>query len=128
MGVFEGLGICLIAVMLSVVIGNYKKEYAVVITVSVGCIILVNVISSLYKPVKEFFSVLKNSGLQSERFLVAVKVLAIGYITQFIADTCRDFGQSAVAAKAELVGRAAIFVMTIPLLNELFTVVTTLIN
>lgn len=128
MGVFEGLGICLIAVMLSVVIGNYKKEYAVVITVSVGCIILVNVISSLYKPVKEFFSVLKNSGLQSERFVVAVKVLAIGYITQFIADTCRDFGQSAVAAKAELVGRAAIFVMTIPLLNELFTVVTTLIN
>ena len=128
MGVFEGLGICLIAVMLSVVIGNYKKEYAVVITVSVGCIILVNVISSLYKPVKEFFSVLKNSGLQSERFVVAVKVLAIGYITQFIADTCRDFGQSAVAAKAELVGRAAIFVMTVPLLNELFTVVTTLIN
>lgn len=128
MGVFEGLGICLIAVMLSVVIGNYKKEYAVVITVSVGCIILVNVISSLYKPVKEFFSVLKNSGLQSERFVVAVKVLAIGYITQFVADTCRDFGQSAVAAKAELVGRAAIFVMTIPLLNELFTVVTTLIN
>ena len=128
MGVFEGLGICLIAVMLSVVIGNYKKEYAVVITVAVGCIILVNVISSLYKPVKEFCSVLKNSGLQSERFVVAVKVLAIGYITQFIADTCRDFGQSAVAAKAELVGRAAIFVMTIPLLNELFTVVTTLIN
>lgn len=128
MELFEALGICLIAVMLSVVIGNYKKEYAVVITVAVGCIILVGVISMLFKPAKEFVTVLKNSGIQSSRFSVAAKVLAIGYITQFIADTCRDFGQSAVAAKAELVGRAAIFVITVPLLNELFSVVTTLIN
>ncbi len=128
MELFEALGICLIAVMLSVVIGNYKKEYAVVITVAVGCIILVGVITTLFKPAKEFLSVLKNSGIQSSRFSVAAKVLAIGYITQFIADTCRDFGQSAVAAKAELVGRAAIFVITVPLLEELFSVVTTLIN
>lgn len=128
MELFEALGICLIAVMLSVVIGNYKKEYAVVITVAVGCIILVGVITTLFKPAKEFLSVLKNSGIQSNRFSVALKVLAIGYITQFIADTCRDFGQSAVAAKAELVGRAAIFMITVPLLRELFSVVTTLIN
>ena len=128
MELFEVLGICLIAVMLSVVIGNYKKEYAVVITVAVGCIILVGVISTLVGPAKEFLSTLKNSGIQSSRFFLAAKVLAIGYITQFIADTCRDFGQSAVAAKAELAGRAAIFVLTVPLLQELFTVVTTLID
>ncbi len=128
MELFEALGICLIAVMLSVVIGNYKKEYAVVITVAVGCIILVGVISTLVGPAKEFLSTLENSGIQSSRFFLAAKVLAIGYITQFIADTCRDFGQSAVAAKAELAGRAAIFVLTVPLLQELFTVVTTLID
>lgn len=128
MDLFEALGICLIAVMLSVVIGNYKKEYAVVITVAVGCIILVSVISSLYTPASEFLSVLKSSGIQSSRFVTAAKVLAIGYITQFIADTCRDFGQSAVAAKAELVGRAAVFIVTVPLLTELFSVVTQLIN
>ena len=128
MGLFEGLGICLIAVMLSVVIGNYKKEYAVVITVAVGCIILVSVISSLYTPATEFLSALRASGIQSSRFVTAAKVLAIGYITQFIADTCRDFGQSAVAAKAELIGRTAVFIVTVPLLTELFSVVTQLIN
>ncbi len=128
MELFEALGICLIAVMLSVVIGNYKKEYAVVITVAVGCIILVGVISALKTPAAEFLSALKASGIQSSRFSVALKVLAIGYITQFIADTCRDFGQSAVAAKAELVGRAAVFVITVPLLTELFSVITQLIN
>ena len=128
MGLFEGLGICLIAVMLSVVIGNYKKEYAVVITVAVGCIILASVISSLYTPATEFLSALRASGIQSSRFVTAAKVLAIGYITQFIADTCRDFGQSAVAAKAELIGRTAVFIVTVPLLTELFSVVTQLIN
>ena len=128
MGLFEALGICLIAVMLSVVIGNYKKEYAVVISVAVGCIILIGVISSSYSPINEFFNVVKNSGVESSRFKLAAKVLATGYITQFIADTCRDFGQSAIAAKAELAGRAAIFIMTVPLLSELFSVIETLIN
>lgn len=128
MGLFEALGICLIAVMLSVVIGNYKKEYAVVISVAVGCIILIGVISSIYSPINEFFNVVKNSGVKSSRFKLAAKVLATGYITQFIADTCRDFGQSAIAAKAELAGRAAIFIMTVPLLSELFSVIETLIN
>lgn len=128
MGLFEALGICLIAVMLSVVIGNYKKEYAVVISVAVGCIILIGVISSSYSPINEFFNVVKNSGVKSSRFKLAAKVLATGYITQFIADTCRDFGQSAIAAKAELAGRAAIFIMTVPLLSELFSVIETLIN
>lgn len=128
MELFEGLGICFIAVMLSTVIGNYKKEYAVVITVAVGCIILVGVINMLYKPARELLELLKASGLKGSRFMVALKILATGYITQFIADTCRDFGQSAIAAKAELVGRAAIFLITVPLLSELFSVVTTLIN
>ena len=128
MELFEGLGICFIAVMLSTVIGSYKKEYAVVITVAVGCIILVGVINMLYEPTREFLNVLKDTGLKSSRFMVALKVLATGYITQFIADTCRDFGQSAIAAKAELLGRAAIFLITVPLITELFSVVTTLIN
>ena len=128
MGLFEGLGICFIAVMLSAVVGNYKKEYAVVITVAVGCIILVGVINMLYKPARELLELLQASGIKGSRFMVALKVLATGYITQFIADTCRDFGQSAIAAKAELIGRAAIFLITVPLLSELFSVVTTLIK
>ncbi len=128
MELFEGLGICLVAVILSVILSEYKKEYSVVITVSVGCIILIGVIATLREPISEFFKIIKNSGVQSGRFLVAAKVLAIGYITQFIADTCRDFGQSAVAAKAELLGRAAIFVITVPLLTELFNIVEKLID
>lgn len=128
MELFEGLGLCLVAVMLSVVIGDYKKEYSVVITVSVGCIVLVGIIATLREPLSEFLGIIKNSGIQSGRFLVAAKVLAIGYITQFIADTCRDFGQSAVAAKAELIGRATIFVITVPLLTELFNIVEKLID
>ncbi len=128
MELFEGLGICLIAVMLSVVIGDYKKEYSVVITVAVGCIILVGVISMVRQPLSDFLAIIRSSGIQRGRFLVAAKVLAIGYITQFIADTCRDFGQSAVAAKAELIGRATIFVITVPLLTELFNIVEKLID
>ena len=43
-----------------------------------------------------------------------VKALGIAYISEFAADTCRDFGQSALAAKAEFAGKCAIFILCVP--------------
>ena len=50
----------------------------------------------------------------AEFFVIPVKALGLAYITEFIADTCRDFGQGSLAAKAEFAGKCAIFVLCVP--------------
>ena len=54
-------------------------------------------------------------GVEAEYFKVALKALGIGYITSFAADSCRDAGQSALASKAELAGKCAVWMLSLPL-------------
>lgn len=58
-------------------------------------------------------------GLAYSHFYVALKALGICVITGFIADVCRDAGQTALANKAELAGRCAVFILSLPLLSSL---------
>ena len=56
------------------------------------------------------------SGIDSSYFKVAIKALGIGYITSFVAEACRDAGQNSLALKAELAGKCAIFILSVPLI------------
>ena len=128
MQLFGLLALCLTAATISVVLGQYKKEYAIAVSVAAGVMIILSVAAYVMRPVTEVVDKLRRAGVNTEFFFVAIKALGLGYITQFIADTCRDFGQSSLAAKAEFVGRAAMFVVSLPLISSLFDAVASLVG
>lgn len=121
------IAICLIAAFLCVFLMQYKKEYAAVISVAVGVIVLLWLISVIKEPFYELISTLSKAGISSQYFSVAVKAVVLGYITQFVSEACRDFGCNAIAAKAELAGKTAVFLICTPLIGELFAVITELL-
>lgn len=128
MQLFALLALCLVAAAVAIVLGQYKKEYAVAVTVAAGAMLITATASFVIRPITEIADKLRNAGVNTEFFFVAIKALGLGYVTQFIADTCRDFGQTSLAAKAEFVGRAAMFVISLPLINSLFDAVTSLVG
>ncbi|MBE6797695.1 MAG: hypothetical protein E7531_05100 [Ruminococcaceae bacterium] len=128
MQLFALLALCLVAAAVAIVLGQYKKEYAIAVTVAVGAMLIMSAASFVIRPITEIADKLRNAGVNTEFFFVAIKALGLGYVTQFIADTCRDFGQTSLAAKAEFVGRAAMFVISLPLINSLFDAVTSLVG
>lgn len=128
MQLFALLALCLVAAAVAIVLGQYKKEYAIAVTVAAGAMLITATASFVIRPITEIADKLRNAGVNTEFFFVAIKALGLGYVTQFIADTCRDFGQTSLAAKAEFVGRAAMFVISLPLINSLFDAVTSLVG
>jgi stage III sporulation protein AD len=128
MQLFALLALCLVAAAVAIVLGQYKKEYAIAVTVAAGAMLITATASFVIRPITEIVDKLRNAGVNTEFFFVAIKALGLGYVTQFIADTCRDFGQTSLAAKAEFVGRAAMFVISLPLINSLFDAVTSLVG
>lgn len=111
------LVICLLSAVVILYLRKSAPEQAFLCALAAGAVILwmtVRMVSALFGS----FSALLTA--QTERyFKVAIKALGIGYLTAFAADTCRDFGQSALAAKAELAGKCAVFLLCLPLLSEL---------
>ena len=116
MELFKILGICFIAAVLAVIIKQYKGEYALIITLVAAGIVIVAAVRAIAAPVAALAQKLEDCGVNGEYFTVALKGLGIAYITGFIADACRDSGQTSLAAKAELAGKCTIFLLSMPLL------------
>ena len=113
---FKILGLCLVAAVLCVVVGKGSREYGLFIAVAAGVIIAVMVLKNISAPIIMIREKLEEYGVESEYFKVALKAVGIGYITSFIADACRDCGQTTLALKAELAGKCAIFMLSVPLI------------
>lgn len=126
--IFKVLGLCLVAALLSIVLKSKSLEFSVVISVFAGFLAASILIKSISEPISQFKSLIEEYNLNNQYFKVAVKALGIGYITSFIADTCRDSGQTSLAAKAELAGKVAIFTLSLPLLLSILNIATGLIK
>ncbi len=122
MELFKILFICFIAAALAVLLKAYKGEYALAVTVGTGVTVLIAVINSLVSAFTGTFSVFEESGIDTYYFTVVLKTVGIGWLTQFIADTCRDSGLTAIASGAELAGRSAIFLLSLPLLYDILEI------
>ena len=110
------LAICLIAAILAITVKSKSAEYAFAIVIAAGILISLRLIGIIVPAIKSFDSLLKNYGVETEYLTVAIKAVGISYLTSFIADSCRDCGQTSLAAKAEFAGKCAIFILSLPLL------------
>lgn len=116
MDVTKILAVCFVAAVLIVLLRQYKSEYGILISAAAGIAVLLILFDSILPAVGRMQELIEKSGASAGYFKTALKALGIAYITGFVADTCRDFGQSSLAAKAELAGKCAIFLLSVPLL------------
>ena len=116
MEIFNVLGICLAAAVLCVILKQYKSEYAMLVSAAAGIFLLIFFLQKIFSPLQALISEIDSLGVETEYFKVAIKALGIGYISSFIADTCKENGQISLASKAELAGKGAIFLLSVPLI------------
>lgn len=126
--VFKILGILLITSVICIVLRQKNGEYAILVSVTAGIITALLILRHLSSSIEMIKSYIEAYGIETEYFKVALKALGIGYITNFIADTCRDSGQTSLASKAELAGKTAIFVLSLPLLISVLNIAVGLIE
>ncbi len=110
------LGLCLVTAVICTVLKPKSGEYALLTAAAAGIIIGILLLKRIYAPINTLRQELNTYGIKTEYFKVALKGVGIGYVTSFIADACRDCGQSSLALKAEVAGKCAIFILSVPLL------------
>lgn len=120
--VFKILSILLISCVVSIVLRQKNSEYALLVSLAAGVVAALMILGSLSAPIAELKKEIASYGVEPEYFKTAVKALGLGYISSFIADACRDSGQTSLASKAELAGKAAIFIISLPLLKTVLNI------
>lgn len=109
----------LITLFLSVIIRQKSQEFSMIINVVGGLSILILCFDKVTEVIDYYSSLSSSVNIDSEIIKVALKIICIGFLTEFVADLASDFGNSSIASKVVFGGKVIICVITLPIIKEL---------
>ncbi|XOQ47156.1 MAG: Stage III sporulation protein AD [Thermocaproicibacter melissae] len=112
-------GIAVLAAVVAAMLRRYHKEYAVLISIAAGVVILFAIFSGVQPAVSQIGKLLSAAGLSASYTVILLKTLGICFLAQFAADACRDAGENALASNVELAGKIAIIILALPLFEDI---------
>ncbi len=120
-------GISIFAVIMIIILKNYRPEMALVLSIITGIGIMFYAISKMSSVINVLNDLVSKSGVNTDFLLIIIKVIGIAYIVEFGKNVCIDAGQSSIATKLEMAGKVVIVVLTIPLISSLVNVLVGLV-
>ena len=124
---FKILGTGLVTVVLYITIKQYKPELALLVSIAGGLIISLMLISEVEIIIDEFVSFGEISGLGTSITTPIVKVLGVGYITEFCGEIAEDSGNKLLANKILLGGKISILILALPVIRLLISTIMSIL-
>ncbi|MCL2177417.1 MAG: stage III sporulation protein AD [Firmicutes bacterium] len=128
MDILRIAGIALLSVVAVLIVKQHRSEIAMMIGISASVVILLLVIQQIAGILDAFADIAENTGLESALYGSILRIIGIGYITEFTANICDDAGAKSIADKVLLAGKVIILVLALPILLGLIEIVSSIIN
>ena len=122
------IGIALIRIVAVSLLRSAKPEFAVFAVIGTGIVMVITMISSLQSAILAFDDLVEKSGMDDRVFSAVLKIIGIGYLTEYSASIATDAGCASIAQKLQFGGKIVIFLMSISIVTALVDVVTGLLE
>ena len=116
MDLFQAVSVGMVGAVLALMLKEWKPELSAAVSIATGIFLLFGVFEELREVFSEFSGLMERGGVDLRYFQIVVKIIGISYLAQFGSSICRDSGQTAIAEKIELAGKAAVVSLTLPIL------------
>ncbi len=117
------IGVAFVTAITSILLKSTKPELSFAVTITGIIVILLFILDSMQSTLAIFVNISKLTGIENGLIKVLVKIVGVGYLTEFAAGILNDFGSSAVADKVVLGGKITIVVLSLPVLEGLLAMV-----
>lgn len=118
----------LVGTVLALILGQYRPEFRMLVTAAVTLLLMAMVLEQFSPVLEQLRSTMELTGLTGDYAAILFKAVGICLLTQLAGDVCRDSGESSIASKIELAGRAAILLTAMPLIQEVLAWAWELMN
>ncbi len=122
------VGLVIISLLLIIFLKGTKKEFALIVTIAVACVLFFWVANDMYAVVQRLYSLTTDVGEINSYISLMIKILGVSLISQFVVDLCRDSGEHALASQTEVASKVIILTMTFPLFETVINIVTGLLK
>lgn len=123
-GCFQIAAFCITGAVIAVLLRQYCREQAMFAALAVCIAVLTGFVLIISPVISKMTEIFETAGLSSSYISLIFKAAAICFITEIICELCRDSGESAIASAAELWGRGAMVVISMPMLEAFIEIVT----
>ena len=123
MEVIKIIGVGLIALIITIILKQYKPEYTMYVSLIAGAIILTLTIGKLSAIIDLLSNLASKVNVNNQFLGVLIKITGIAFLTEFAVSICKDSGETAIASKIDLGGKVIIIAMSIPIISALLETV-----
>ena len=123
MEVIRVVGIGLIALIIIILLKQYKPEFAIYISLLTGVLILLLVADELSGIVSLLQSFADKVSINSTFLVLLIKITGIAFLSEFAVSICKDAGEAAIASKIEIGTKIIIISMSIPIISSLIEII-----
>lgn len=127
MDIIKIIGIGFTALIISIILKQYKPEFAIYVIILAGTAIIFLVLDKITGIITLLKNLSQKTGMNAQYLSILLKITGIAILTEFAVSICKDAGESAIASKMDLGGKVIIISMSIPIISALLEIVMKII-
>ena len=119
MDIIKIIGIGLIALIIIIIVKQYRPEFTIYVSLVAGALILLMVMDKIGGIINLLTTLSNKTSINNEFLVLLIKITGIAFLTEFAVSICKDSGEAAIASKVDLGGKVIIISMSIPIISSL---------
>ena len=124
MEIFKIIGVAFVTAITAILLKSTKPELSFAVTVTGVIVILVFVADMLQNTVNIISTIASLTGIENGLIKILLKIVGVGYLTEFSAGILNDFGSNAVADKVILGGKLTILILSLPIIESVLKLIS----
>lgn len=120
-----GVGLC--GVVTNLVLKQIKPEFCFVSNLCVGLTMFLLVAGGVKDIITNIIDIQKEANIKLDVIESILKVVGVGYMTEFASDLAEESGNKSISSKIILGGKVSICVAALPILKSLINAIISLI-
>ncbi len=126
MDILKIAAVGIITAFCSLTLKESKSGLSIAVGVAGGCIIIFMLLDYFADIFMTITTIIERAGIQSNVLKSVIKIIGIGYITEFSAGIVEDAGNKSVAEKIVMAGKVIILIVSMPIITALFDLIAEL--
>jgi stage III sporulation protein AD len=123
MEIIKIIGIAFLAVIIILILKQYRPEFAMYTSIIAGALILFLSIGKLDGMIQLLNTIATKTQGNGQFLGILLKMTGIAFLTEFAVSICKDSGETAIANKVDLGGKIIMIAISIPIISTLLETV-----
>lgn len=123
MDIVKIIGIAFLALIIVIILKQYKPEFAIYASILAGSVILFISLGKLSGIINLLEDISSKTAINGEFLSILIKITGIAFLTEFAVSVCKDSGETAIANKVDMGGKIIIVAISIPIVSALLETV-----